>query len=231
MFSMRSPLKLSALLALLLLALSLVGGTGVGAQDDAEEFDVNDLEGIQHGVGRSYSIDYSAMMDQMSTPGAEMAMPTGIVGIGALILEFDGNDNAQAAFDKLMEQAMAEDTFGDDTEVEEVDLGLGEQSNSYAGTYEIDGQESEDVITVVRQDTYVYVVYASGADTDVQSVVSDFTTGLIETGGSGEGEFHEDGTSTGGLWDKFPAADDELVADLIAYDQVIFPVPEGTPAA
>jgi hypothetical protein len=49
--------------------------------------------------------------------------------------------------------------------------------------------------------------------------VTEFTSTLIENDGSGEGEFNEDGTSTGGLWDKFPAADDELVEGLIASDE------------
>ena len=65
----------------------------------------------------------------------------------------------------------------------------------------------------------------------MQALTSEFTNVLIDNDGSGAGEFNEDGTSTGGLWDKFPAADAGVTSGLVPFDQVLFPVPEGTPAA
>jgi hypothetical protein len=219
-------IKLSALLAMLLLAFTVIGGTGAGAQD--EGMSLEDLEGLQHSVNRVYTVDYSAMMDDMSSPDAEMQMPTGVVSLSGVILEFESDDNAEAALDVIKDQAGV-DLAGSEENVEEIELDLGDNSISYGGTEDVDGQEMQSVITLVQQDNYAYFVYGVGSDEDMESVVSDFTNTLIDNDGSGEGEFNEDGTSSGGLWDKFPGADDEAVSGLIPYDQVIFPVPESTP--
>lgn len=211
---------------MLLLAFTVIGGTGAGAQD--EGMSLEDLEGLQHSVNRVYTVDYSAMMDDMSSPDAEMQMPTGVVSLSGVILEFESDDNAEAALDVIKDQAGV-DLAGSEENVEEIELDLGDNSISYGGTEDVDGQEMQSVITLVQQDNYAYFVYGVGSDEDMESVVSDFTNTLIDNDGSGEGEFNEDGTSSGGLWDKFPGADDEAVSGLIPYDQVIFPVPESTP--
>lgn len=225
---MRFSLKLSALLALLLLAFSLVGGTGAGAQDEPEEFDLSSFEGIQHGVSRTYTVDYEAMMASMSTPGAEMEMPSGLLSVSALVLEFDDDGNAESAFDTVKEEAGSQLSSEDG---EEIDLDLGDNSVSFKTTEESDGMAMDVVVTVAQQDNYIYLVYAGGSEVDVEQTVKDLTQSMIDADGSGEGEFSEDGTSTGGLWDKFPAADDELVSGLVASDMVVYPEPESSPEA
>ncbi len=219
------------MLAILLLAFTILGGTGVGAQDEAPgELLPEDLEGLQHAVVRAYSLDYSALFAEAS-PEAEPAVPTGVFLVGATILEFDTSEHAEAALAQLDEEtdAQNEATMGGETEVSEIDLELGDNSISYSGVENLEGQEAETVITLVQQDTYVYFVVAAGGGEDIQAIAVDFTNGLIERDGSGAGEFNEDGTSTGGLWDKYPATDDELVSELLPFDQMLFPVPESTP--
>jgi hypothetical protein len=215
---------------MLMLAFTVAGGMGAGAQDDASDGPpVEDLEGLQHGASRYYSMDYSAMMDDMSTPGAEMGVPTGVITLGGMIFEFDSDENAQAALDTLNEQAASEALLGEEETIEEVELGLGDNEFSYTGVEDIDGQEIEFVVALVQKGNYAYFVIAGGSGEDMQQVASDFTSHLIDNDGSGAGEFNDDGTSTGGLWDKFPAADDDLVSGLIPTDQVVFPVAESTP--
>ncbi len=223
---MRIPLKISALLAMLLLAFTVIGGSGVNAQD--EGIGLEELEGLQHSVNRAYTIDYSAMMEAMATPGAEMEMPAGVFSLSAVILEFESDDNAGAALDVINEQAGVELTGGEE-EVAEVDLDLGDKSISYSGTEDMDGQEMQSVITLVQKDNFAYFVYGVGSGEDMEAVVSDFTNTLIDNEGSGAGEFNEDGTSSGGLWNKFPGADDEAVSGLIPYDQVLFPLVDSSP--
>lgn len=219
---------------MLLLGFTVVGGTGVGAQDgmEAEGPQVEDLEGIQNGVARYYTMDYTAMMESMSTPGAEMTMPEGIVTLGGMILEFDDDGHAEDAMNTLNDQVNSEDggMFGEGTEAEDVDLDLGDNSKSYKGSEDIDGQAMDFVVTIVQKDNYLYFVITGGSNIDAEQVTKDFANTLIDNDGSGEGEFKEDGTSTGGLWDKFPGADDEQIAGLLPSDQVLFPVP-STPEA
>ncbi len=230
---MRLTIKLSALLATFLLAFTIIGGTGVGAQDDATgELLPEDLEGLQHAVVRGYSLDYSAMLDSAS-PEAELGIPAGVFLVGATILEFDSSENAEAALTQLDEDTNAEDgaALGGESEVTSIDLDLGDNSIGYSGTEDLEGEPSETVIALVQQDTYLYFVVTAGIGEDMQALTTEFTNALIENEGSGEGEFNEDGTSTGGLWDKFPAADDAMFSGLIPFDQVLFPAPESTPEA
>lgn len=223
---MRSPLKFSALLALVLLAFSLVGGTGVGAQDDIEdEFQPSDLEGIQYGVSRSWSMDYEAMF-AMTTPGAEEDFDmSGLLFMGGMVIEFDNGDNAESAYDRIAEEFTAESLIDDDATYEEWDIDAGDKSTSYYSMQEEDGVSSEIVLSLVQDGDYVYIVSAAGSEVDLKGSTQDLMKTMIDNDGSGEGEFNEDGTSSGGLWDKFPAADDESVAGLIASDEIVYPEP------
>jgi hypothetical protein len=224
---MRSPLKLTALLALVLFAFSLVGGTGVGAQDDMEDsLQPSDLEGIQYGVSRSWSIDYDAMFAD-TTPSADMSMPEGVLFIVGMVLEFDDDGNAEAAFDAFMDDFEADDlATSEDATVEEWDIELGNQSASYYTIEEIEGEESEVVVSVVQEDNYLYVISAAGSGEDMKVPATSLVETMVNNDGSGEGEFNADGTSSGGLWDKLPGADDELVSSLVPFDEVIYPEPE-----
>lgn len=222
---MRSPLKFSALLALVLLAFSLVGGTGVGAQDDLEdEFQPSDLDGIQYGVARSWTMDFDAMF-AMTTPGAEDAFSmSGVVFMGGLVLEFDNDDNAEAGYDRITEEFTAETLMGDDDATyEEWDIEVGDKSTSYFSIEEEEGVESQIVLSLVQDGNYVYIVTAAGSDVDIKDPTRSLMEAMVGNDGSGEGEFNEDGTSTGGLWDKFPSADDDVLAGLIASDEILYP--------
>jgi hypothetical protein len=213
-------MKLSALLALLMLGFTLLGGPGVGAQDSSPEapFDPKELDGFQYGAMRYYTFDYSAMMEQMGTPGAEMEMPTGLMGIGSAILEFEEDGQAKDAFNQLKDD---QELTGDEVleGAEEVETDLGDEAVMFSGTEDIEGMAMDSTFALVQDGNYVYFVFATGSEVDVEGTVTEFTNTLIDNDGSGEGEFNEDGTSTGGLWDKFPAADDDLVAGLIASDE------------
>jgi hypothetical protein len=96
---------------------------------------------------------------------------------------------------------------------------------------EIEGVQSDVVISVVQEDNYLYVVSAAGSGVDMKATGKTLIESMIDSDGSGEGEFNEDGTSSGGLWDKFPSAEDDLVADLVAFDAMIYPEPEEEDAS
>lgn len=230
---MRFTVKLSALLAMLLVGFSLLGGSGVGAQDMStpeDSINPSDLEGIQNGAARYYTIDYSAMMDDMASPGADMKMPSGLIALGGAVIEFDNDDNAKSAFDQLKDdKSFSGDLAGDSSE--DWDSGLGDQNKGFKGTEDIEGASMNTVFSMFQKDNYVYIALAAGSDVDVEGAAKDFGNKLIDNDGSGAGDFKEDGTSTGGLWDKFPKADDEQIANLIPSDEVIYPEAESTPAS
>jgi hypothetical protein len=234
---MRMMTKLSALLAVLMLALTL-GRSGVAAQDaPMAPFEVGDLDGIQAAVSRTYTVDVSGMLDSIGTPGPDGEMGeipelSGVVTMIGVIGQFDSSDNAAAAVERVDEEstaALAEEE--DAPELTEAEVDLGDTSRAYSATQEIEGQALNLSVLIVQQDEYLYFVVAGVIDADAQQLATDFTQALIEgEAGDGEPQVKEDGTSTGGLWDKFPAADDELVANLTAFDEQLYPEVESTPA-
>lgn len=231
---MRLTMKLSGLLTILLVAFSLLGAHGAGAQDistPAATLNLGELDGIQNGVIRSYSIDYTAMMQNMSTPGANMQMPSGLFVLLGGVIEFDSADHAKSAFDKVKaDPSLAADVGAGGTS-EAWDSGLGDQSVGYKTTDTSSGMTTNSVTAVFQKDNYIYVTTAIGVNTDVEQSAKDLGQQLLNNDGSGAGDFKSDGTSTGGLWDKFPKADDALIANLITSDQILYPEPESTPAS
>lgn len=212
---MRFPLKLSALLALLLLGFTLLGGTGVGAQETGESsLQPEELEGFEYGAMRSYTPDFSAMM---ASPGADMEMPTGLMGLGAMVFQFDDNDHAEDAYNTLKDdEALTSELITEGSE--EIEVDLGDNAVGYKGSEDMEGMSMETTFVLVQDGKFVYFIYAAGTEVDVQAVTEDLASHMIDTDGEGEGEYSEDGTSTGGVWDKFPKADDDLVEGLIASD-------------
>jgi hypothetical protein len=239
---MRNPLKwLSAIAGALLLGVMLLAP--VSAQDEADAFDLDDLSGLQSGVGRYYYYDFSAMMDAMSTPGAEMPDMPPLSGLSVAVLKFDGDDNAEGGFDRLYEElaksaneSLNED-MGDGTpvapqSVDENDVDdIGDQAKSISATVE-DEEEGPTVsyALLARDGDTVILIAASGAADPSQSA-QDLAKGMVDRdSGDGDGTFNEDGTSTGGLWDRFPANDDPALGGLLnGGDEILFPF--GTPEA
>lgn len=239
---MRNPLRIVSALVLAL----LLGGMALGpasAQDEADAFSLADLDGIQYGVGRYYYYDYSAMYDAMSTPGAEMPELPPLLGLSAGVLKFDGDDNAGDSFDRLYEElvnssnaSLAEDD-GSGTPVTPITVtendvdGVGDEAKSIvATTDEDDGSTTYSYAVVAREGDTIFLLIANGS-TDPSEAVNNITKGMMDRdAGDGEGTFNEDGSSTGGLWDLFPADDDEALGGLLnGGDEILFPV--GTPEA
>lgn len=220
---MRKPFTWSVVLAALLVGFTMLGGTGVGAQDPADDFQPSDLAGIQYGVARSYAIDISAISQATAaTPGAELGMPSGVLALNGMIIEFDNEGNAESALDTMLAAFEFDENIAE-SGLEPFELGLGNKSTSFSGSEDSNGIALQLAVTVVQDGNHVYMVAVSGSEIDSQQVVKDFAQTLIDNDGSGEGEYSETGESTGGLWDKFPATDDEQVAGLVPVDVIVYP--------
>lgn len=225
---MRLTTRISAFFAVLLLALTF--SSGASAQDMQDPFNTEDLEGIQNAVLRTYTIDFTSMMDSASTPGAEVPEMTGVFALTGGIFQFDSGDNAGNAFGTV-DGAATEGAGATGAELEEVDVDLGDQSKGYKTEEEVEGQTLSTVFAVVQQDEFIYLTAAVVADGDAEQLAKDFTQVLLDNDASDDAaQFNEDGTSTGGLWNKFPAADDDLVAGLTPIDQQLYPATESAPA-
>jgi hypothetical protein len=242
---MRLFTRITALMMILLLAVIGSGASSALAQDDAgtpEEASVFDdltqLEGLERAVGRDWEVDYEAIMTGMASPDADadaedFAMPTGTMYVSAAILQFDGEDNAEAAFDKARDEFESQSMM-EGIELEEIDVdGMSDNTVALGATQEDEtlGNTNTTVI-LTQEDEYIYLSIGVAVEDESEGTVVDIVNHMKDAdAGDGDGEFHDDGTSEGGLWDKLPAADDEVVGEgLIATDTQIYP-DAGTPEA
>lgn len=238
---MRNPLRWISALALALLLGGMVLAPA-SAQDDADEFEFSDLSGLQSGVGRYYYADYSAMYDAMSTPGAEMPELPALLGLSVGVLKFDGDDNAQSGFNQLYEEFVnsANESFAENGDmgtpatpitVTEGDVDdIGDEAKSMAAAVEEEDGTYYSYGVIARKGEYLYMVIGNGSS-DPSESINQLTKDMTDRdAGDGDGTFNQDGTSTGGLWDLFPADDDPALGGLLnGGDEVLFPV--GTPEA
>ncbi|CAN5584614.1 hypothetical protein BH09CHL1_BH09CHL1_24600 [soil metagenome] len=237
---MRNSLKWFSAIALALLLGGMVLAP-VSAQDD-EEFDLDQLEGIQRSVGRFYYSDFG-MSEAMGTPASEDT-PTPLVdGLSVAIMEFDNDDNADTSFDRLYDELLISATESNEEDVDdlgtpiaaldvsEVDVdGLGDDAKAFT----VAGDDAEGAFNsyalITRDGEYLYMVIAYGSG-DASEAIQQYTEDMMDRdAGDGDGTFNEDGSSTGGLWDIFPGADNALLVGLLSGgDQILFPI--GTPEA
>jgi hypothetical protein len=221
--------RIAGLVLALLLAMTVIPAA---AEETAESVvdDPSQLAGIQAGVTRSWN----TTMD-MSTPPADGA--SFVYFAGATVLEFDSEDNAEAAFGALREyfETNATEEIGipaEDITFEERD-DPGDAAFVFEGGFADETSAGYFRFILVHDDEYVYYAGAVTSDEDAASIADDLAAYIDEQDddASGLGEYNEDGTSTGGLWDLLPAADDDMFEGLaVSGDQIQYPVEEDAAA-
>lgn len=221
---------------LALVAVAVIGAgwaRAVTAQDGEDDVDFSQLEGIEQVVGRSYSIDFVALMSSPEAAEGDIAYPTGIVTAYAVVAKFDEDDNAESGWETLRslfnDQAAAV-TDDEATEVTELEVDdLGDNAAGYSATEDDGGSALYSTILIVREGEYVYVSVVSTGGDDPTGAATDLVEAMIGAGaGDGEGEANDEGIYSGGLWDKFPDEDDDFAKDLTIYDSPIYPESEET---
>lgn len=229
---MNRLLRLTALMLMVVVAIAAVRIPSAVAQESPETSafdDVTNLEGLESATSRSYTLDYETLF---STPAnmESAEMPEGLQVLSLGIYKFDNDDNAKSAMDLAREELEAEGALGVEN-VEEFDADdMNDDSIALNGSSEEEGVGPTKTTALVTQEgQYIYfaVSLASGEESDSQTPAVDAVKYMKDTDEGGDVAFNEDGTSTGGTWEKFIKSDNEQVAGLIAFDQQIFPVEEG----
>jgi hypothetical protein len=156
-----------------------------------------------------------------------------MVSLGGVIGQFDSIENAAAAVDRVDEYTKANlEGRPLAPELENVDVDLGDTSRAYSSTQEVNGQVLNVSVIIVQQDEFLYVVLGGAVDADAQERSTALAqTLIVNEAGDDEPRFNENGTSTGGLWDKFPKPDDALIANLVASDEQLYPEVGPTPSS
>lgn len=208
----------------LLLTLGL-STAGVAAQTDGvqapdlEGFeDAFDVEGLESVYDRTFSVDFEAMMASPDSDAGEMDFSAMMNIISIQGITFDSEDNAEAYINDMLDQmdeAMEEQDAAafEDMEVQDLE------------GFDVDGVRVDmsmpdlDIaasMIIFNDDNHVFQVMVMNADADVAKASADEVAQYVIDAEvqTEEVTFSDDGTSTGGVFDRMPTSEDELVGDL-----------------
>lgn len=196
-----------------LFALILAMGFSSTSAQDAPPVDLSGLDGLETAYGRMY------FQGAMATPTTDDTERTPLFGL-ATILTFNDPESAMAGFEALDEE-FSTGFFGtSDEDVEREEIGdLGDRAVEFTDAFTLDTAPAEPatIVLVHDDDTVLFSVMVSGPDTSEWA--HSFAEHMLEDeDGADEIVFSEDGTSTGGPFDRMPTMDEMTVpGGLIPY--------------
>jgi hypothetical protein len=159
------------------------------------------VEGLVSVVSREYA---------MPGTGDETALPVAVIEVAA----FGDAANAEPAYAHVAGSVL-EMFPTDEVELEETAIDVpADEAIAYAA--EVEGPEGSGRLAIVvsRAGPYVILlVVATDTDGDAVALAGELVQAIIEAeSGAGEGELNlNDGTFSGGLWEKLPAAGDPVL--------------------
>lgn len=214
-----------AVLVSLVLTLGYATSAAAIAQD-ASDLEAPEFEGLESGYARLFMPDYTAMFAALETPGADIPEidEDGVLSVMTAILDFDSADNAQKSMD-MTGQAYAEEEESDediDLTTEEV-KGLGDKAIHYSGEVGLASQTMAFHILVIKDGKQLVIIQIMGGDLEEGAgQVRDIADFMMDAkAGTDEVSFNEDGSSTGGVFDRMPSTDDaDLIGDLVPFMDV-----------
>jgi hypothetical protein len=192
---------------------------------------IGELEGIQAAINRTYSVDFESQL--AASPGAQSIDPaSGVTALSALILKFDNEENAQAAFDAYQagigDQLLEMGQGGTPTvETDPLD-DLGDQA--FSATLHTDSGDLETYyrFVLVREDQYFFLLSALAGSADAAGIADNLARYVADEGEE-QGEqaiVVAEGGSSGGLWGFLPEADHDLLDGLVPItDETLYPQP------
>lgn len=210
-----------------LLALALTAGVAISGTAQVEPGTSElDIEGLEKAYGRTFNGDMMAMME---APEEDLS---GWFMLTVMVLEFDNEDNAGAGYEQLTGDASSS-AAEEDVSLEEVELDLDVDYTAYQAVEEMDGISTNVLLVTAHDGDYVYAVSGiTFGDDPVGTVESVFGDVQGADAGDDEEMFHDDGTSMGGLWEKFPTLEsvqEQVPALTSASDTIYVPTTDSTP--
>jgi hypothetical protein len=203
--------KMTALLSLLLALGLTMSASGQEASSMEEE-----LPGLESAYSRLFMPDFDAMFAALETPGADVEFDEdGVIMVMTMVFTFDSEDNAANAMDTLHEGFFetGEEAETEETEVED----LGDQALMFSAVVEESGEPLTTISLFVQEGEHLYMVTVGGGELEAgKQQTQDIGQFMVDAEiTTDEVTFNEDGTSTGGVFDLMPTADDtELVGGL-----------------
>ena len=211
---------------LLTLALS---AQGVAAQVEAPEIesvDYSEIAGLQSAYSRAYTVDFMAMMSSPDANLEEMDMAAMMRNISIQGYTFESEDQAKAFLDTTKEEAEGGLTEAEDLgEVEMKDLeAVDKEGVTMTMVMDLEGESIAMTVHMFVDGNHLFMVISTDADLDASNSKADAVAQYVVDAEvqNEEVTFSEDGTSTGGVFDRMPEAGHELVADLTVMDMELY---------
>lgn len=223
---------LSLLLSLGLSTVSVAAQTDPGGTPDpmaGVEDAYRSIEGVESVYDRTFSIDPMALT---STPedgdAGQIDMSAMMYVISIQGITFDSEENATAYIDDMtsaLEEAQGDADAG--SMLEDVEI-------SNLDDLDVDGTRIETTVPevdlaasqiVFSDDNYVFQIVVIQPDMETAgSITDDIANFMIDADTeTDEVTFSDDGTSTGGVFDRMPTGDDDVVGELtFVTDTTIF---------
>lgn len=233
--------RLLSLAGILALIAALACGTSAGvlaqatpeaSGDVSPVYNPADLPGLHQAAARSYTADLSALFAtrEAATPAATPPdyAAMGVVTLNAVVLQFDSEQHAAAAFTVVVEKLTSPaSTGGIDLGEVEVEGFTGPVRAFTASVDQGPGLSLHQAVLLTQAGPYVYQTIAVGLSSSEDSLATATAVAkaMIATpAGEGAATFKGDGTSSGGIWDKFPTAGDPVLAGMTPeFDDPIVP--------
>lgn len=217
----RLLLTLSLLLSLGLSATGVAAQTdGVAAPDLGDiEGTYTDVEGLQSVYDRTFSMDIEAMLASPDTDFESLDMSEMMNMFTIQGMTFDNEDNAKAYLEEMkseMEAAMEDEEAMEMLEDMEItDLEGFDVDGIRVDTNMPDLEVAASMI-VFNDGNHIFMIMSMNADLETaQSKADEVIQFVIDAEIENEEvTFSEDGTSTGGVYDRMPTAEDEIAGTL-----------------
>lgn len=221
---MRRLLPLFALLLPLLLAAPLSAQTPEASPAASPQATPETLPGLEYVAARQYA----------PAPTEEIDIESGAIFILSVrIYVFDSEAHADAGWESTVSSTAIESDVpmeSDKVEYEEIEIeGLGDRA--WATTLSAETPEGDTGyfrLVYVQDGERLYTLNAIAGSADATLATDDLAAYMVDAEpGDGEGQFSEDGTSTGGVWDLLPDADDEVLGGMEAFADAELDVTSG----
>lgn len=215
---------MSRLVRAFLVALAcILPGVAALAQTPEASPVASGIEGLVESASRQYSTDPELV------PADD---PEALVVITAHLFRFDNDGHAREAYEAVTENPSEALLGGGESgeegpEIEEAEIDdLGDRAYAIwlSATHAEDGVTGHFRALYVQDGEFLLLVTAIAGTEDATAYADDIARVMTERdAGDGEAATSDDGTSTGGIWDKFPPAGDEAVEGLIPFRDTFTP--------
>lgn len=230
---MRYPSRFRQVVFAATAALLLLLPAAVAAQTPAaaEIPPLDQLAGIEAAVDRTWGQDIEALL--AATPDLQPEdFEQGVTVLNAMVLRFDSDDNATAAYDVFADgigsQVLGLAQAGTPTVSDEPVEDLGDGASAVTLVTITPEQETHLRFVLAREGRYLFLTYALADTGDLVTIADDLARYLVDEGEEqgDEAIYIAEGDSSGGLWGFMPAGDDSILGGLVPIaDELLYPAP------